>query len=142
MEAAAVIVVSRRAGSAMARATLERLLIELDPSSPKNARLDERIINVLDKVSTSLGDALTLIRHVGNQALHVDSTPDEALVLVLDEENTEIIDVLFAAINDLVDELVTKPAARARLLDAVPPTVRARVAQQEAAARERDNLSR
>lgn len=140
LEAAAVMVVSRRAGAAMARATLERLLIELDPSSPKGARLDDRIIRVLDKVSTSLGEALTIIRHVGNVALHGDPAPDDALVLILDEENTEIIDVLFAAINDLVDELVTRPAVRARLLNAVPRTVRDAVDRKEAAARNRDNL--
>jgi hypothetical protein len=141
LEAASVMAVSRRAGAAMARATLERLLIELDPSAKKDARLDDRIIDAMQKVSSSLGEALTIIRHVGNEALHVDDTPDAAVVLVLDAENTEIVDVIFAAINDLVDELVTKPAARARLLDAVPQSVRAAVDRKKAAVQDPDTLS-
>jgi hypothetical protein len=126
LEAASVMAVSRRAGAAMARATLERLLIELDPSAKKDARLDDRIIDAMQK---------------GNEALHVDDTPDAAVVLVLDAENTEIVDVIFAAINDLVDELVTKPAARARLLDAVPQSVRAAVDRKKAAVQDPDTLS-
>lgn len=133
-EAAAVMQVSRRAGAAMARATLERLLIELDPMDPGKVRLDERIVHVIPRVSSSLGDALTVIRHVGNKALHVADTPDDALVLVLDDNNAEIVELIFNAINDVVDELVTKPRSRERLLNAVPAAVIEEVERKRAAA--------
>ena len=133
-EAAAVMQVSRRAGAAMARATLERLLIDLDPMEAPRARLDERIIHVIPRVSSGLEPALTVIRHAGNQALHVADAPDDVLVLVLDEEDEGIVEVLFSAINDLVDELVSKPRARQRLFDGVPASVIDAVERKKAAA--------
>ncbi|HKO20913.1 MAG TPA: hypothetical protein VJU82_18720, partial [Acidobacteriaceae bacterium] len=42
-EAAAVAAVSRRAGAALARTTLERLIKYLDPDAPKKANLASRI---------------------------------------------------------------------------------------------------
>lgn len=134
-EAAAVMQMSRRAGAAMARATLERLLIELDPvDTPRPPSLDERIIHVTARVSSALKPALTVIRHAGNKALHVADAPDDTLVLVLDGEDEGIVSIFFSAINDLVDELVTKPAARKRLLDTVPASVIEAIDRKKAAA--------
>jgi hypothetical protein len=134
-EAALVMQVSRRAGAAMARATLERLLIDLDPmDTPRPPALDERIIHVTARVSSALEPALTVIRHAGNKALHVADAPDDTLVLVLDEEDEGIVELLFSAINDLVDELVTKPNARQRLLNTVPASVIEAIERKKAAA--------
>lgn len=137
-EAAAVMQVSRRAGAAMARATLERLLIELDPMDVPRPALDERIIHVIPRVSSALEPALTVIRHAGNKALHVADAPDDTLVLVLDEEDEGIVELLFSAINDLVDELVTKPNVRQRLLNTVPASVIEAVERKKAAAEAED----
>jgi len=52
---------------------------------------------------------------------------------VLDQEDEGIVEVMFAAINDLVDELVTKPNARQRLLNTVPASVIEAVERKKAA---------
>ncbi|QYF74139.1 DUF4145 domain-containing protein [Cryobacterium sp. PAMC25264] len=119
-EAREVMAVSRRAGAALARATLERLLKTLDDTPPKNANLAARIDAVHGKVSSSLGEMLTVIRHVGNQALHGSETTDDSVLLILDETQTELVDLIFESINELVDELVTKPEASKRFLSLVP----------------------
>lgn len=145
VEAAAVAAVSPRAGAAMARATLERLLVELDEDAPARSKLDQRIARIESRVSTSLLKALTIVRHVGNKALHIEDAPDDALVLVLDDDSTKYVGMLFAIVNDLVDELVSKPAARDEWLAEVPKEVleaaertRVAVAAQRAAAAEQD----
>lgn len=122
-EASEVIGISRRAGAALARATLERLLRELDPVDGK-PDLAKRIKHVLPRVSSSLGEMLTIIRHAGNKSLHVDGAPDDVMVLVLDPEEEEIVGLIFAAINELVDELVTKPARVRKYFEDVPERIR------------------
>ncbi|WIB42821.1 DUF4145 domain-containing protein [Curtobacterium sp. MCLR17_058] len=124
-EARSVVAMSRRAGAAMARATLERLLRDLDPEADGKLTLDRRIERILARVSSGLGRVLDVIRHVGNKSVHVsDSSDDKVLVLVLDEEDAAVVDVLFSAINQLVDELVTKPAQYRKLFDQLPDGVR------------------
>lgn len=123
-EARAVLPISRRAGTAMARATLERLLREIDGSAPRKARLDQRIARVSPRVSTGLAGILDVIRHAGNKSLHVSEEIDDVLVLVLDEKEVEVVELLFSAINELVDEMVTKPKRHQALIDRLPPAVR------------------
>ena len=125
-EAGEVIGISRRAGAALARATLERLLRTLDPDAGK-VDLASRIDRILPKVSSSLGEMLTVIRHTGNKALHVEDEPDDVTVLVLDPEEEEIAELVFATINNLVDELITRPARARALFEKVPARVRDRV---------------
>jgi hypothetical protein len=122
-EARSVVNLSRRAAAALARATMEKLLRELDPEAPKGARLDERTLRVESKVSSGLAQLLTFIRHVGNQSLHVSGAPDNAVILVLDTEASEPVEAIFEAINELVDELKTKPARNQRLAALVPDGV-------------------
>ncbi|ROQ40961.1 uncharacterized protein DUF4145 [Frondihabitans sp. PhB188] len=126
-EARAVVSVSRRAGAALARATMEALIKRIDPDAPKPMNLDNRIARIIPTVSSSLGQMLTVIRHVGNKTLHVEENPDAATRLVLDETQTEIVDLIFQSINDLVDERITRPLAAASVLRLVPESVRSRV---------------
>lgn len=126
-EARAVVGVSRRAGAALARATMEALIKHIDAEAPKRANLDQRIERVIPTVSTSLAQMLTVIRHVGNKTLHVEDEPDAATLLVLDEDQSEIVELIFQSINDLVDEKITRPKAAAEALRLVPEQVRARV---------------
>lgn len=125
-EARDVFTISPRAGAALARATLERLLRELDPDAGR-LELVDRIDRVIPRVSSSLAEMLTVIRHVGNKSLHVDDEPDEATVLVLTDEQTQVSAYIFAAINSLVDELVTKPAQARAMFQRLPPGVQGRV---------------
>lgn len=124
-EASAVAAVSKRAGAAFARATLERLLKLLDPDAAKQSRLDDYIARTIPRVNVATGRLLTLIRHVGNKSLHVEDAPDDAVVLLLSDDDIELLPVLFQTINDVVEELITKPNQAALLYDAVPAAVRA-----------------
>ena len=124
-EASAVAAVSKRAGAALARATLERLLKALDRDAPKKSRLDDYIARVIPNVNVATGKLLTLIRHVGNKSLHVEEIPDDAIVLLLNDDDAQLLGVIFQTINDVVDELITRPKQVALLYDAVPITVRA-----------------
>jgi len=128
-EARSVVGASRRAGAAMARATLEVLLKTLQPELPK-ASLADRIKMVMPLVSSPLADMLTVIRHVGNKSLHAEETPDDAMVLVLDPDQTEIVELIFETINDLVDELITKPKRARAMHDLVPDRIRAAVKRE------------
>lgn len=131
-EARAVLPISRRAGTAMARATLERLLRELDTEAPRGAKLDQRIQRVASRVSSGLAGILDVIRHAGNKSLHVSEELDDVLVLVLDEKETEVVDLLLSAINELVDELVTKPNRHQDLIGRLPQAVRDSMEQRGA----------
>jgi hypothetical protein len=125
-EAREVVAISRRAGAALARASLERLLRVLNPALGR-VNLEKRIEDILPRVSSSLGELLTVIRHAGNKSLHVEDDPDELTVLVLDPGEEEVVDYLFIAVNDLVDELVTRPRRAAELYAKIPQAVRDRV---------------
>lgn len=131
-EAREVIAISRRAGAALARASLERLLKKLDPEVEKGD-LAKRIELILPRVSSSLGKLLTVIRHAGNKSLHVEDYPDELTILVLDPGEEEIVDYIFTAINNLVDELITRPRKADELYEKVPQSVRDRVDKAKSA---------
>jgi hypothetical protein len=62
-EAAWVAPLSRRAGAALARAMVERLLKAMDPDAPKRANLDKYVERALDKVSTPLAELLDVVRN-------------------------------------------------------------------------------
>jgi hypothetical protein len=133
-EARSVVKFSRRGSAALARATMEMLLRELDPDAPKNAKLDQRILRVEDRLSSGLVELLTFIRHVGNQALHVSGAPDDAVVLILNSDDSDPVEAIFEAINQLVDELKTKPARNRRLSEMVPEGMKRAVDKQRQAA--------
>jgi hypothetical protein len=125
-EAADVVGVSRRAGAALARAALERLLKSVDPVEER-VDLEKRIERVLPDVSVGLADMLTVIRHVGNKSLHGEDEPDDVMVLVLDPDEEEIVDMIFTAVNNTVEELITRPKKTAGFFAKVPEGVRKRV---------------
>ncbi|PPF65451.1 hypothetical protein C5E11_00760 [Clavibacter michiganensis] len=123
-EAKDVLPHSRRAGAALARASLERLVKTLDPEAGL-IPLDRRIARLETRVSSSLWELLTVLRHVGNKAVHVEEQSDELVAFYLDEEDgTELAEAMFDAINELVDELVTKPSRVRSYFDRLPAGVR------------------
>jgi hypothetical protein len=124
-EAAAVATVSRRAGAALARATVERVLKTLDPDAPKGANLEKRIDRIRSKVPATLGQLLDVVRVTANGALHADDQPTETVVIVLDDEvGPAAVELLLEAANYLVAELVTTPRAVQELWDKLPEGVR------------------
>ncbi|MBB5857875.1 DUF4145 domain-containing protein [Amycolatopsis umgeniensis] len=115
-EAAAVTPISRRAGAALARATVERLIKHLDAGAPANARLDDRIALLHGRISTPLQQLLDIVRVLGNDMLHVDEQPGDLAVIALDEDQGPgVIELVLRAANDLVDELVTRPRTTSSL---------------------------
>jgi hypothetical protein len=127
-EASAVAAVSRRAGAALARCTVERLIKILDPEAPSNANLDTRISRLKPRITRSLGEMLDVVRVTGNGALHVDDQPGELVVMALDdEEGPQLLELLLQAANDLVEELVTRPSTTQGLWSKLPSGVRARM---------------
>lgn len=120
-EARGVLPISRRASAALVRATLERLLRELDPDNG-GKRLDELIAQLRGQIREPLWKFLTAIRIVGNDSLH--SEEGELAVLYLRGDSDEIVEPLFEAVNTLVEELVTQPAKAEELYRLIPQTKR------------------
>lgn len=111
-EAAAVLAGSRRAAAALARAALEALLKAMD-DNPKRRDLNTRIGELKDRLNPSLWQVLTALRVVGNDALH--SEDGELVALYLSDDAGELADMFLAAINELVEELITRPKRAAEI---------------------------
>lgn len=126
-EARRVAVVSPRAGAALARATLETLLPLVDDDPGSKRSFGWRIDRVSRRVPTQLGQMLDVIRHAGNKSIHPEETPDGVVALVLDPTSTGTLEMLFEAINEIVDELITKPARYAAIVERMPPDVQAAI---------------
>ena len=133
-EARQVLPLSRRAGAALARAALETQLRILDPGAPKGARLDDIIGRVAARVSTPLSERLDIIRHVGNKSLHDSGGQDDLVYLYLGDSDgaDEIAELLFDAMNDLVDELITRPARTSDFWSKLPDSVRDSIQRKRA----------
>jgi hypothetical protein len=134
IEAATAATVSRRAGAALARAMVERLIKHIDPDAPRNAKLDKRIDRIHPRVSTSLSEMLEVVRHVGNKLLHADTSEQlgELIVMALDDtEGPQLVELLLTTANDLVDELITKPRITAELREHLPEAIQAKLAEAD-----------
>jgi hypothetical protein len=125
-EAAAVAAVSRRAGAALARATVERLIKHLDPDAPTGANLAVRIARIKQRgVSTPVGQMLDVVRATANELLHEKDEPGELVVLVLDDdEGPQLVELFLEVTNELVDELITKPTTTRGLWDKLSPGIK------------------
>lgn len=108
-EASAVLPHSRRAAAALCRASLERLTKHLTSDLPPKRSLDERLIVLSNKTTSALAKGLQFIRHAGNTALHGARDDDESAVIYMDGEESDLVELFFATINELVDELITRP---------------------------------
>lgn len=120
--------VSRRAGAALARATVERLIKTLDPDAPKNAKLDQRIERIRPQLTPQTAQLLDVLRVTGNGALHVDDEPGELVVMALDdEEGPALLELLLETANDLVEEMIARPTTVGGLWQRLPEGVRNRI---------------
>ncbi|MFD6053345.1 DUF4145 domain-containing protein [Agromyces sp. NPDC060279] len=120
-EASLVLPYSRRAAAALARASLEALLRELEESGSRK-NLQTRIGELQDKINPALWKVLTALRVVGNDALHGDQ--DDLVVLYLSGEPAEVVEPFFGAINQLVEELITQPRKAEELYALIPDAKR------------------
>jgi hypothetical protein len=128
-EAAAVAVVSPRAGAAFARVTVERLIKHLDPEAPSGATLEQGIVRIKQQgISTLLGRMLDVVRVAGNDAVHVKDQSNDLMVLVLDnKQSPDFVRLLLQVANDLVDERITKPRVIEELWQKIPEGIRVRI---------------
>ncbi|MFD5828309.1 DUF4145 domain-containing protein [Lentzea sp. NPDC060358] len=127
-EARTVAAVSRRAGAALARATVERLIKTLDPDAPKSAMLDKRIERIRPRLTPQTAQLLDVLRVTGNGALHVDDDPGELVVMALDdEEGPALLELLLETANDLVEEMIARPATVGGLWNKLPEGIRNRI---------------
>jgi len=140
VEAASVAPVSLRAGAALARATLEKLVKHLDPDASSADRLNVRIARIQRQVSKGLGQILDVVRYTGNKALHDENEPSELVVRTLDpRQGPAIVATLLAAVNDLVEELIRRPKERQDLFDDLPDEVKQDIAQKQARVQEEES---
>ncbi len=124
-EAAFTAAVSRRAGAALARAAIERLIKTVDFTAPAHANLASRIERIRPEVSVSVAQMLDVVRHIGNKMLHGENTPDDLVVLALDDvEGPAVLEQLLVATNDLVEQLIVKRARAAALWEKLPNSVK------------------
>lgn len=123
-EAVAVLPFSRRAATALSRASMERLVRTLDPECPPRTRLDERLVRLEGRVSSPTMQLLNVLRHAGNTALHGGQDGDESVTIYMNEDRGAIVETFFHAINALVDELVTRPRLSDALYNELPESVR------------------
>ncbi len=100
---------------------MEALLKELD-GTPGRKNLQDRLGALHSKVSPELWKILTALRVVGNDALHGDD--DELVTLYLVEEDSGVVRALFAAINEVVHELVARPREWEELYALIPESKR------------------
>lgn len=133
-EAGRVLPLSRRAGAALVRAALEKQIRLLDPDAPKGTRLDDHIARLSSKVSTPLGELLDVVRHVGNASLHGSENDELVIMYLADSEGADdVAELLFDAINNLVDELVARPAAASALWAKLPDGVKETIERKRSA---------
>ncbi len=123
-EAAAVMPHSKRAAAALCRAAMEQLAKNFTPELKPGTKLDERLAELSKTVSTGTVKALTIVRHVGNTALHGERDDDSSAVIYLHEDDRSIADVFFMAINALADEKITRAKTVDSLYSALPEGVR------------------
>lgn len=128
LEAAAVYPYSRRAAAALCRAALERLTKFLTSDLPAKVSLDGRLASLSKNTDPVTYKVLSVIRHVGNTALHGEEDGDESAVIYLgDDRGQDIPDLFFAAMNELVVEKISRPRRIDSLYSALPEGVRANI---------------
>jgi hypothetical protein len=123
-EAAAVLPHSRRAAAARCRAALEQLARQLTSDLPQTVKLDGRLVALSRIVSEATLQALNIVRHVGNTALHGEKDGDESAVMYLDEDDSSIAEVFFLALNALAEEKIAQPRRIQEMYETLPENVR------------------
>ena len=124
-----VAAVSRRAGAALLRAALERLINYIEPGS---GRLNDKIGRLRERVSPGLAKALDILRDTGNGILH-DEVPEGVAAVVVSEsgDQSAAFDYLCGVVNRLTTELITTPLADDELFALLPDSVRAAIARRD-----------
>ncbi|MEU3622797.1 hypothetical protein BS329_09675 [Amycolatopsis coloradensis] len=131
-EAAEVAPRSRRAGAALARAALDKLLRHVDPGASGSMNLKDRIDRLHGKVSSELGRLLHVVRLTANGVVHVDDQPLELVVLFLDdEEGPALFELMLDTVNQLADERIARPEMLRDVFAKLPAPLREKYALEQ-----------
>lgn len=132
-EAVAVLPHSRRAAAALSRAALEKLCKSLTADLSPSVNLNGRLNALSSHVAESTAMALHAIRHVGNKALHGANDEDGAVSIYLsDADQNETAELFFLAINELVDQRISRPRKFAEVYSRLPEDVRENITKAQA----------
>jgi hypothetical protein len=124
-EARAVSVHSPRAAAALLRLAVEQLCVELNGEGPTlNEHIGLLVGNGLYKQTADMFDA---VRLVGNDAVH----PIDKVGL---GEDPNRVRMLFYLVNEIADEVITKPRQRTEATAWIPEEERKKMAERDAKA--------
>ena len=108
-EAAEIYPYSSRASAALLRLCVEKLCTELE----EKGNLNTCIGNLVQKgLPVQIQQALDYCRVIGNNALHAGE--------ISLEEDPQIVPLLFSLVNDIAQEMITKPKHLKEKYDALP----------------------
>ena len=122
-EARSVVAHSPRAAAALLRLAIEQLCVHLNG---EGLTLDKHVARLVSGgLHNQTADMFDAVRLVGNNAIHpVDR--------IGPQENPEIVKTLFWLVNEIADEVITKPKQREEATAWIPPEERERMAKRDA----------
>jgi len=119
-EARSVVAHSPRAAAALLRLAIEQLCVHLHG---EGLTLDKHVaLLVSGGLHNQTADMFDAVRLVGNNAIH----PVDRIGL---QENPDIVQTLFWLVNEIADEVITKPKQREAATAWIPPEERERMAK-------------
>jgi hypothetical protein len=120
-EARDVSAISKKSAAALLRLALQILADDLEQgSAPINTKIGALVKRGLDP---QVQQAMDVVRVVGNNAVH----PGQ---IDLDGDD-DLLPALFALINLIVEQVITRPKAVAGLFGSLPPSAQAAVARRD-----------
>ncbi|MBL4807585.1 MAG: DUF4145 domain-containing protein [Rhodobacteraceae bacterium] len=119
-EAGSVFQASLRAAAALLRLALQHLLHEL---TQKDQKIDTAINDLIDRgLDDELSKLMHSLRIIGNEAVHPGT-------IDIDDE-PEMAEAMFSLLNEIVDQMISKPARHKALWEKLPENKRKPVEQK------------
>lgn len=120
LEAATIFQDSPRASAALLRLSVEKLCEQLGETGTLNACIGNLVKNGLNQ---TIQQALDYCRVIGNEAVH----PGQINI----EENTDMVSTLFYLVNDIAQEMITKPREMGEKYSSLPAEKRKQVQNRD-----------
>ncbi|GHJ49337.1 hypothetical protein Cs7R123_66790 [Catellatospora sp. TT07R-123] len=121
-EARDVSTLSPRSAAALLRLSLQMLVDDIEPGS---GQINDKIAKLVQKgLDPQVQQAMDVLRVVGNNAVH----PGEIQI----DNSTDLVGSLFALVNVIVDQMISRPKRIGTLFAALPQRSRDQIAQRDA----------
>lgn len=127
-EAVAVASISARAGAALLRAAMEKLLLRLTGKDDPNEAI--RIL-VRQGLAEEIQQAMDVVRVTGNKALH-------GYEIAADAEQAADFEALADLLDEIVEDRIARPARQRALFDRLPDKERDKIGKRDAASRKQE----